>query len=110
MGSKQPDRSSRRTANSSPRVLILTTFDLDEYVYDALRAGASGFLLKDVPPDQLAAGVRMVGDGDALLAPEHHPKADRGVRRLARATGHDRGIQRAQPSRARSLPATRERQ
>ncbi len=53
----------------SPRVLILTTFDLDEYVYDALRAGASGFLLKDVPPDQLAAGVRMVGDGDALLAP-----------------------------------------
>jgi DNA-binding NarL/FixJ family response regulator len=53
----------------SPRVLILTTFDLDEYVYDALRAGANGFLLKDVPPDQLAAGVRMVGDGDALLAP-----------------------------------------
>ncbi len=53
----------------NPRVLILTTFDLDEYVYDALRAGASGFLLKDVPPDQLAAGVRMVGDGDALLAP-----------------------------------------
>jgi DNA-binding NarL/FixJ family response regulator len=53
----------------SPHVLILTTFDLDEYVYDALRAGASGFLLKDVPPDQLAAGVRMVRDGDALLAP-----------------------------------------
>jgi DNA-binding NarL/FixJ family response regulator len=53
----------------NPRVLVLTTFDLDEYVYDALRAGASGFLLKDVPPDQLAAGVRMVGDGDALLAP-----------------------------------------
>jgi DNA-binding NarL/FixJ family response regulator len=50
-------------------VLILTTFDLDEYVYDALRAGASGFLLKDVPPDQLAAGVRMVSSGDALLAP-----------------------------------------
>ena len=53
----------------SPHVLILTTFDLDEYVYDALRAGASGFLLKDVPPDQLAAGVRMVRDGNALLAP-----------------------------------------
>jgi DNA-binding NarL/FixJ family response regulator len=50
-------------------VLILTTFDLDEYVYDALRAGASGFLLKDVPPDQLTAGVRMVSNGDALLAP-----------------------------------------
>ncbi len=52
-----------------PSVLILTTFDLDEYVYDALRAGASGFLLKDVPAHQLAAGIRTVGDGDALLAP-----------------------------------------
>jgi DNA-binding NarL/FixJ family response regulator len=51
------------------KVLILTTFDLDEYVYDALRAGASGFLLKDVPAHQLAAGVRSVGEGDALLAP-----------------------------------------
>jgi DNA-binding NarL/FixJ family response regulator len=51
------------------RVLILTTYDLDEYVYDALRAGASGFLLKDVPPEQLAAGIRMVCSGDALLAP-----------------------------------------
>jgi len=57
------------TREPSTRVLILTTFDLDEYVYDALRAGASGFLLKDVPPDQLAAGVRMVKGGDALLAP-----------------------------------------
>lgn len=45
------------------------TFDLDEYVYDALRAGASGFLLKDVPAPQLVAGVRTVGEGDALLAP-----------------------------------------
>jgi DNA-binding NarL/FixJ family response regulator len=54
---------------TSTRVLMLTTFDLDEYVYDALRAGASGFLLKDVPADQLAAGVRMVAAGDALLAP-----------------------------------------
>ena len=53
----------------APRVLMLTTFDLDEYVYDALQAGASGFLLKDVPADQLAAGVRMVAAGDALLAP-----------------------------------------
>jgi DNA-binding NarL/FixJ family response regulator len=50
-------------------VLILTTFDLDEYVYDALHAGASGFLLKDVPAHQLAAGIRTVGEGDALLAP-----------------------------------------
>ena len=57
--------------NHEPKtsVLILTTFDLDEYVYDALRAGASGFLLKDVPAHQLAAGIRTVGDGDALLAP-----------------------------------------
>jgi DNA-binding NarL/FixJ family response regulator len=53
----------------APRVLMLTTFDLDEYVYDALRAGASGFLLKDVPPHQLAAAVQTVADGDALLSP-----------------------------------------
>jgi DNA-binding NarL/FixJ family response regulator len=51
------------------RVLMLTTFDLNEYVYDALRAGASGFLLKDVPPEQLAEGIRVVAGGDALLAP-----------------------------------------
>ena len=51
------------------RVLILTTFDLNEYVYEAMRAGASGFLLKDVPSDQLVAGIRTVADGDALLAP-----------------------------------------
>jgi DNA-binding NarL/FixJ family response regulator len=51
------------------RVLMLTTFDLDEYVYDALRAGASGFLLKDVPADQLVQGIRLVAAGEALLAP-----------------------------------------
>jgi DNA-binding NarL/FixJ family response regulator len=51
------------------RVLMLTTFDLNEYVYEALRAGASGFLLKDVPPEQLAAGIRVVARGEALLAP-----------------------------------------
>lgn len=56
-------------AESTTRVLILTTFDLDEYVYDALRAGASGFLLKDTPPEQLAEGIRMVHNGAALLAP-----------------------------------------
>jgi DNA-binding CsgD family transcriptional regulator len=50
-------------------VLILTTFDLDEYVLDALRAGASGFLLKDVPPEDLVAAIRVVARGDALLAP-----------------------------------------
>jgi DNA-binding NarL/FixJ family response regulator len=52
-----------------PRVLILTTFDLDEYVFDALKAGASGFLLKDAPADDLAAAVRVVAAGDALIAP-----------------------------------------
>jgi DNA-binding NarL/FixJ family response regulator len=52
-----------------PRVLMLTTFDLDEYVYDALRAGASGFLLKDVPAEELVNGIRVVAQGDALLAP-----------------------------------------
>ena len=51
------------------RILILTTFDLDEYVYSALRAGASGFLLKDTPPADLLAGVRLVAAGDALLSP-----------------------------------------
>jgi len=51
------------------RILVLTTFDLNEYVYEALRAGASGFLLKDVPPEQLAAGIRIVAQGEALLAP-----------------------------------------
>jgi DNA-binding NarL/FixJ family response regulator len=52
-----------------PRVLMLTTFDLDEYVYDALEAGASGFLLKSAQPEQLAAGIREVAGGEALLAP-----------------------------------------
>jgi DNA-binding NarL/FixJ family response regulator len=54
---------------AAPKVLILTTFDLDEYVFDSLTAGASGFLLKDVPPEQLVAGIRSVAAGDALLAP-----------------------------------------
>jgi len=56
-------------AGSSARVLILTTFDLTEYVYEALRAGASGFLLKDAPAAQLMTAIRVVADGEALLAP-----------------------------------------
>ncbi|GAA1290673.1 response regulator transcription factor [Saccharothrix xinjiangensis] len=57
------------SASTAARVLILTTFDLDEYVYSALRAGASGFLLKDTPPAELLAAIRVVAAGDALLAP-----------------------------------------
>jgi DNA-binding NarL/FixJ family response regulator len=53
----------------SPRVLVLTTFDLDHYVYDALRAGASGFLVKDAPPERLVAAVRSVAAGEELFAP-----------------------------------------
>jgi DNA-binding NarL/FixJ family response regulator len=52
-----------------PRILMLTTFDRDEYVYEALRAGASGFLLKDTPPEQLVAAIEVVAAGEALLAP-----------------------------------------
>jgi DNA-binding NarL/FixJ family response regulator len=62
-------RVTERDRESPVRVLMLTTFDLNEYVYEALRAGASGFLLKDVPPEQLAAGIRVVAGGEALLAP-----------------------------------------
>jgi DNA-binding NarL/FixJ family response regulator len=56
-------------ADRAARILILTTFDLDEYIYEALRAGASGFVLKDDPPEQLIAAVRTVAAGDALLSP-----------------------------------------
>jgi DNA-binding NarL/FixJ family response regulator len=61
----------RRIVRAQPatRVLILTTFGLDGYVYDALRAGASGFMLKDAPPEEIAAAVRIVAAGEALLAP-----------------------------------------
>jgi DNA-binding NarL/FixJ family response regulator len=57
------------SSGTATRVLILTTFGLDTYVYDALRAGASGFMLKDAPPEEIVAGVRIVANGDALLAP-----------------------------------------
>jgi DNA-binding NarL/FixJ family response regulator len=56
-------------ANPAARVLILTTFDLDEYIYEALRAGASGFVLKDDPPEQLITAIRTVASGNALLSP-----------------------------------------
>jgi DNA-binding NarL/FixJ family response regulator len=65
----------------APKVLILTTFDLDEYVYDALTAGASGFLLKDLPPTELPSAIRVVARGDALLAP---PVTKRLIEQFAR--------------------------
>jgi DNA-binding NarL/FixJ family response regulator len=58
-----------RAQRGGPRVLVLTTYDLDEYVFDAIKAGASGFLLKDAPAEQLIGGIRVVAVGDALLAP-----------------------------------------
>jgi DNA-binding NarL/FixJ family response regulator len=58
-----------RDAGAETRVLVLTTFDLDQYVFDAVRAGASGFLLKDTPPEELVRAVRVVAAGEALLAP-----------------------------------------
>jgi DNA-binding NarL/FixJ family response regulator len=57
------------TSEPPIRVVVLTTFDLDEYVYEALKLGASGFLLKDTPPDDLLGGIRLVAAGDALLSP-----------------------------------------
>jgi RNA polymerase sigma factor (sigma-70 family) len=57
-------------APPAPRVLVVTTFDLDDYVYEALRAGASGFLLKNAPPEGLARAVRVVAAGDSLLSPK----------------------------------------
>ncbi|TDT14567.1 LuxR family two component transcriptional regulator [Ilumatobacter fluminis] len=69
--------------DDGPRVLVLTTFEIDEYVYDAVRAGASGFLLKRTPPEELLAGIRVVAGGDALLAPS---VTRRLMREFSRAT------------------------
>jgi DNA-binding NarL/FixJ family response regulator len=60
----------RDDSRQAPKVIMLTTFDMDEYVHDALRAGASGFLLKDVPPEQLVEGIRAVVSGESLLSPK----------------------------------------
>src|SRR5213592_753232 len=70
--------------DSAARILILTTFDLDEYVYEALRAGASGFVLKDEPPEQLLAAVRTVAGGDALLSPTITKRVIRQFARIPR--------------------------
>ncbi|WP_313896076.1 response regulator transcription factor [Streptomyces sp. YIM 98790] len=79
-----------------PRVLMLTTFDVDDYVYEALRAGASGFLLKDAPPSDLIAAVRVVASGDALLAPS-----------VTRRLIADFARQRPAPPRGGAAPALR---
>ena len=71
-------------ADPDARVLVLTTFDLDEYVYEALRAGASGFVLKDDPPEQLLEAVRTVASGEALLSPAITKRVIREFTRMAR--------------------------
>jgi DNA-binding NarL/FixJ family response regulator len=94
----------RLQAHASPaHVLVLTTFDLDEYVYEALRAGASGFMLKDAPPSQLVEAVRTVAQGETLLAPAvtrrlveryvRRPAPDAGAQeRLAQLTDREREV------------------
>src|SRR6187200_670231 len=72
-------------ADPDARVLVLTTFDLDEYVYEALRAGASGFVLKDDPPEQLIAAIRTVAAGDALLSPTITKKVIKQFTRIPRS-------------------------
>jgi DNA-binding NarL/FixJ family response regulator len=71
-------------ANDTARILILTTFDLDEYVYEALSAGASGFVLKDDPPEQLIAAVRTIAAGEALLSPSVTKRVIRQFTRIPR--------------------------
>ncbi len=89
---------------------MLTTFDLDDYVYEAIRAGASGFLLKSAPPQQLVAGIRTVMAGDALLAPEITRRLlDRFVARPPRPTGIPAELRRPLPSRARGPAPDRRR-
>src|ERR671914_508741 len=73
-------------ADPNARVLILTTFDLDEYVYEALRTGASGFVLKDDPPEQLLAAIRTVAGGDALLSPTITKRVIKQFTRIPRPT------------------------
>ena len=80
------------------RVLVLPTFDLNEYVYEALRAGASGFLLKDVPSEQLVAGIHVVARGEALLAPSI-------TRRLIEEFAKNQPVERATPKEVEELTA-----
>ena len=90
-------------SGSSARVRILTTFDLDEYAFSGLRAGASGFLLKDAPPDQLLGGIRAVASGDAVVAPSV-------TRRLLDAYAHQFPDTHAPASRSARLDPLTERE
>jgi DNA-binding NarL/FixJ family response regulator len=83
-------------ADPAARILILTTFDLDEYIYEGLSAGASGFVLKDEPPEQLLAAIRTVAAGDALLSPA---VTKRVIKRFARITRPEppRGVEELTP-------------
>jgi DNA-binding NarL/FixJ family response regulator len=85
-------------ADSPARILVLTTFDLDEYVYAAMRAGASGFLLKDAPPESLVAAVHAAARGDALLAPEITRRlVEEFVRRPPPGSGRPKALERLTP-------------
>ena len=81
-------QASRRilAADDAARILILTTFDLDEYVYEALRVGASGFVMKDEPPEQLIAAIRTIAAGEALLSPSITKRVIKQFARAPRAT------------------------
>jgi len=79
-------------ADENARILILTTFDLDEYVYEALRAGASGFVLKDEPPEQLLAAIRIVAAGEALLSPAVTKRVIQRFTRLPQAADPPAGL------------------
>jgi DNA-binding NarL/FixJ family response regulator len=80
-----------RDGDDAPRVVMLTTFDLDEYVFSALRAGASGFLLKDAEPEELLASIRAVATGDAVIAPSATRRLlEQVADRLPGATGDPR--------------------
>ena len=95
----------------TPKVVMLTTFDMDEYVYDALRAGASGFLLKDVPPEQLVAGIRAVASGRRAAGAVRDTSGDRGVRPPSAFIDADAAARarRADRTRARGAEADRTR-
>ncbi|MFF3325252.1 response regulator [Streptomyces sp. NPDC002889] len=88
LGGIEATRRIAEADGATVKVLVLTTFDLDEYVYEALRAGASGFLLKDASADELAQAVRVVAAGDALLAPNITKRL---IAEFSRMTGTPRG-------------------